>query len=210
MKQKPSNFWSESDKVELIKNLSVVIKGQATYGQVSISDSYEFFKHKLEKKYSVDQIIRALDLYTDRNRGIPVPADINNILDPEKPKITQSEYVNAKKWQEQNQNYSAYTPEAILIKSFEKQQEEDRAPLHLQPIHPSITARMQEEKQAINPPAPEQKTDEDTPIMWDDLDEEHRQKIRDKVINFSPKARESYLRSYGAPSDEIENQKGKP
>lgn len=59
------------------------------------------------------------------------------------------------------------------------------------------------------PPAKEQKTDEDTPIMWDDLDEEQRQKIRDKIINWSLKARESYLRSYGAPDDEIENQKGK-
>ena len=52
-------------------------------------------------------------------------ADIEAILNPPSPKITTAEYVNAKKWQELN-GYSAYTPEAILIRDYDAQQAEDR------------------------------------------------------------------------------------
>ena len=71
-------------------------------------------------------------------------ADVQKILTPEIPKITSAEYVNAKKWQEVN-GYSAYTPEAILIKEYEAQQAEDRAPLHDTPMHQQLADRLRKE-----------------------------------------------------------------
>jgi hypothetical protein len=81
----------------LIKAISVISKEQKAYGkQIDVDGIYSYMQRKLEKLYSVAQIINAIDVYTDRNDDIPTPSDIINIITPVK-KINQSEYIEALK-----------------------------------------------------------------------------------------------------------------
>lgn len=119
---KPRNYWIKSDQERLIKVLSVIINGQKAYGkEYSISDTYAYFKMKLEHRYSVDHIIFALNEYTDRKNDIPSPADIINILDPEPPRISEAQYIAAQKWQERN-GYPIFSDAKDTIQLYEKQE----------------------------------------------------------------------------------------
>jgi len=81
---------------------------------------------KFAKRFSVDQIIYAMHAYTDKHDDFPTPSNLVSILEPEKPKITQAEFIAAQKRQERNNDWSQYTPEAILIKDYHKQNDEKR------------------------------------------------------------------------------------
>lgn len=78
---------------------------------------------KLARRFTVEQILYAVDKYTDVNDDFPTPANIINILNPKKPEITQAEYIAATAWQKQNNNYSPYTQEGMIISEYKKQRE---------------------------------------------------------------------------------------
>ena len=71
------------------------------------------------------QILWAVDKYTDRNRDVPVPADIIKILNPESPRITQAEYVDALKKHEKN-GYPKYSVEEQIINDYNEQNNAER------------------------------------------------------------------------------------
>lgn len=105
-----------------MKALTVIIKGQNNYGKTyNIEELFLYFKMKLEKRYTVEQVIYALDIYTDENNSIPAPADIHTILNPRPPEITTSEYVQAQRWQERN-GYPMFSAARETIEKYEKQQ----------------------------------------------------------------------------------------
>lgn len=85
----------------------------------------KLWRLKLESRYSIAQVLWALDKYTDRKSDVPVPADIIQILNPESPKITQAEYVNALKVQEKN-NHDRFSVEAQIIEDYNKQNNRER------------------------------------------------------------------------------------
>lgn len=76
---------------------------------------------KFAGRYAVEQILYALDQYTDKHSDFPAPADLIAILEPEEPKITEAQYIEAQKWQKRNNNYSKYTDAAETIAAYRDQ-----------------------------------------------------------------------------------------
>jgi hypothetical protein len=115
-------LWTASEKAELAKVLTVICNGQKAYGkEVILADVYAYFEMKLQGRHSVSQVIYAIGKYTDSKNDIPAPSDVLNILNPKPPEITQTEYLSAKKWQEQN-GYPLFSDALDTIEAFEKQE----------------------------------------------------------------------------------------
>lgn len=72
----------------------------------------------------MQQVIYALDKFTDENNSIPAPADINAILNPRPPKISTAEYVQAQRWQERN-GYPMFSEARSTIEAYEEQRREE-------------------------------------------------------------------------------------
>lgn len=84
---KRTTFWSALDQENLVKTLGIIILGQKSFGeQRNIEDVFNYYRFKLERRFSVGQIISAIDEYTDKKTDVPAPADIIEILESEKPK----------------------------------------------------------------------------------------------------------------------------
>ena len=131
-KENQKNCWQASDKEKLTKVLAIIINGQKTYGKdYSIIDTFAYFQFKLESKYSVEQVIYALDSYTDTKNDIPNPADIISILSPVKPRIRESEYIQACKTQERN-GFPMYSYESVLIKEYKEQTSQDQEDFYIE------------------------------------------------------------------------------
>lgn len=87
----PTICWNKSDQENITKALAVICKGQNPYGkEINIKDLFEYFKYKLDGRYTVDQVLYALGKYTDKFDDIPRPSGIIKILEPAK--ITYAEY----------------------------------------------------------------------------------------------------------------------
>ncbi len=84
-----------------------------------------YYRMKLEGKYSMAQIIHGLDKYTDKHNDIPAAADIINMLEPEKPRITTAQYIRACDAQKRN-GYPAYSYESVLISNYENQASDEQ------------------------------------------------------------------------------------
>lgn len=81
----------------------MICEGQKAYGKVvQLSPLFEYFRLKLESRFSVSQVVYALEKYTDEKNDIPTPADIIKFLNPEKPRVSEAEFVAAQKWQDQH------------------------------------------------------------------------------------------------------------
>lgn len=126
-----TNSWSGSDLESLTNILTVLVKGQNAYGkQHNLGDLLAYMRFKLERKYTAEQVLYAIDQYTNRHDDIPTPADINNILDPEKPRITDAEFVEAQKWQDAN-GYPRFSAAFETIQEYKKQNSEARSDVRL-------------------------------------------------------------------------------
>ena len=137
--------WTEEDIVRLSKALTFTYKNQNNYKEkLDLADRIIGWKFLLEEDFTMEQVLGAMKQFMKANTDMVLPAHVNNILAPEQPKITAGEYYQAQKWQERN-NYPSYSLEAVLIRGYEAQQSEDRAPLHDTPIHPSITQSMKKQ-----------------------------------------------------------------
>ena len=130
--EKQKNYWTKSEAEKIIQILSVLINGQKTYGkEYSVKDTFAYYRLKLESKFSADQVIYGMDKYTDTKNDIPAPSDIINILNPEAPRITEAQYVNACKAQERN-GFPAFTAESVIIEDYRKQNSEDQEDFKIQ------------------------------------------------------------------------------
>ena len=127
LNSKQKRSWTNSEKASLTKALAVIIKGQNAYGKsYNLQDTIDYLKYKLEKHFTVNQVVFALDKYTDDHDDIPTPSAIKKILSPTKLVITQTEYIAAKEWQKTNNRYDEFTDAYDVIKSFHNQEHEKR------------------------------------------------------------------------------------
>lgn len=119
--------WTNEEKQEMVKVFTVLATIQKSYGnEINTRETLQAWQYVLSD-YTASQVIEAMLAWMKKDNSMPTPADLIKIIAPPSPKITTAEYVNAKKWQELNY-YSAYTPEAKLIREYEAQQAEDRTP----------------------------------------------------------------------------------
>jgi len=117
--------WTQEEKDQLVMYLTLAMKGQKTYSKEELTDKLAWYKMKLEGRYTMAQIIYAMDIFTDSNNQVPVPSDIINILNPVKPKITQTEYITAKEnWA--REGYKSHCYYLGVMREFEAQEGEQR------------------------------------------------------------------------------------
>lgn len=141
--------WKNTEIQNLIKNMAVYFSDLDDYGKgVDLNAILEKYKLYLQGKFTVEQVIYSLHVHCERKRIIPKVPDLLDILDPVKPKITQSEYISALDYQKRN-NYPIYSAEAILIREYTAQQDEDRGAKNDGPVHPQLAARAEAEIERI-------------------------------------------------------------
>ena len=119
---RPSNCWTSEEQDELIRALGFICNEQKAFGKdVDIKVTYEYWKHKLDGRFSMQQVLYALDKFTDTKTDLPQPADIIQTLDPPKPRITEAQFVQACKAQERN-GYPIMSYEKDIIEEYHRQQ----------------------------------------------------------------------------------------
>lgn len=69
----------------------------------------------------MDQVLYGIRMFCKKKRIMPAPADVTEMLNPEKPKITHSAYIAALDWQKRNNRYDQYTDAYEVVKRYEKQ-----------------------------------------------------------------------------------------
>ena len=116
---KLNDCWTESDQAAIIKTLTVMINGQKAFGKtVSLTDTYEYYKMKLDGRFPADRVIAALEFYTDTRNDVPAPADLITLMTPNVPRISTAEFIHAKE-QHALENYPAYGYWGQIIKQYE-------------------------------------------------------------------------------------------
>ena len=105
-----------------MKVLTVLINGQKPYGkEYSVSDTFLYYKMKLDGKYTAEQIMKAVDIYTDKKNDVPAPADIIQILNPPEKQITYAEFKHALE-QHAAEGYPMFGYFGGVINDYQKQQ----------------------------------------------------------------------------------------
>jgi len=88
--------WNDNQKALLAEKLTFAASMQKVYGQkVNIIMLVEGFSWVLGSKYTVAQVIDALQVYMQNNEDLPTPAAIADIINPPAPKVTYAEYSHA-------------------------------------------------------------------------------------------------------------------
>jgi hypothetical protein len=124
---KQAPCWKNSEISTLIKAMTVYFCDLDTFGKkIDVEILLEKYRIYLESKYTVEQVIYAIHKHCEREGNVPKVGDINAILNPEKPKITQAEYIAAKEWQKRNNRYDEWTDAYDTIKAYEDQEKTER------------------------------------------------------------------------------------
>lgn len=133
--------WGNQGIDEIAKVLAIIINGQKAYGRAySLKDTLAYFRLKLEQRFTADQVIAALGVYTDTHNDIPAPSDLIAILAPPPKRITEAEFVAAQKWQERN-GFPVYSEALDIINDYHAQENEARKPAPI--TDPKILAVVQ-------------------------------------------------------------------
>ena len=80
LQAKPKTYWQKSEQENLIKLLTIYIEGAAYNTNVSVKNVFLLFQHKLEGRYTVEQVMKALDIYTDQSDSVPHPSHVIQII----------------------------------------------------------------------------------------------------------------------------------
>jgi hypothetical protein len=105
--------------------LSITVDGQKAYGkEINLQSILNYFRLKLEGKFNVEQVIHALDVYTDEHNDIPSPADVIKILSPKEHRVTATEYAYALEAQRRN-GYPMFSADQVVIAKYKEQRQND-------------------------------------------------------------------------------------
>lgn len=125
--------WTTEERQALAAVAFPLIEMQKAYGrEMDAKLVMQGWEIKFSGRYSVQQIIYAIDVYSDKKDDFPSPANLIAILEPEEPRITETEFVEAQKWRERNQNWSEFTDAATVIKKYKEQQKQVREDYEIQ------------------------------------------------------------------------------
>lgn len=92
-------MWTSDDKKKLLTLLEQVCKQQHAYGKKDIDaiETLKFYQLILEQHMSVSMVIEGLGKFLSRNRDLPHPSDINNIMNPVPEPLSPARYTQAVK-----------------------------------------------------------------------------------------------------------------
>lgn len=124
--EKPQSLWNSSQINDILKVLGIISLGQKNYGKdVNVKDLFNYFRLKLDGRFTAESVIGAIEKYTDRHNDIPAPSDVINILCPEQPKISYAEYKLAiEQWKANGYKSNCHYKQTM--NEYEKQGQEDR------------------------------------------------------------------------------------
>lgn len=106
--------------------LTTIYDNLSSYGQpLNLKSRLGLWKMTLEDDYPMTQVLAALKQHCKASNTMPAPADIVALLTPQTPKITQAEFIHAKK-QWELEGYPKYSYYAMVVKDYEKQEGEER------------------------------------------------------------------------------------
>ena len=89
-------MWTSEEKSQLLDVLQTVAEMQHSYGkQVDPEKMLKGYQLILENKLSANIVIEGIGKFLERNRDLPSPSDINNIVNPEPEKLSNARYVQA-------------------------------------------------------------------------------------------------------------------
>lgn len=112
--------WSQVDRKKIASSVYPLIEMQKAYGrQLDLELIMKGWQAVLSD-YSADHVCYALKVYMKKSSDFPAPADLIKILEPEEPKITESQYVQACKQQERN-GWLRFSYEQGIIDDYRKQ-----------------------------------------------------------------------------------------
>ena len=121
-----STGWTVEDKKMIATMILPLAEMQKAYGRIlDVKLVMSGWEMALSGLYTADQICYALKEYVLKKSDFPTPADINNILNPPKPRITEAEFVRAQKWQENN-GYPIFSEALDVIKGYKEQEQGKR------------------------------------------------------------------------------------
>lgn len=83
------------------------------------------WKFVLDGRYSMETVLSALKKYMTEKSDMPVPADIEVILNPPMPRITTAEFIHAKE-QHKLEGYPSHGYYGGIIRQYEKENAEER------------------------------------------------------------------------------------
>lgn len=118
--------WTKEQEAELAKSLTFAYKMQNTYKEpLDLEDRVAGWKFVLEEDYTMELVLYGLKKFLKKSDDMPVPSNIDNILNPEEPKVTQAAYIQACKDQERN-GFKAFSAESMIITDYEKQNSDEK------------------------------------------------------------------------------------
>lgn len=101
-------------------------KTQNTFKEpLEIEDRVAGWKFVLQGKYTMAQVLHGLRLFMEINPSMPVPANVNAILNPAKPRISEAAFVEAQKWQERN-GFPMFSDALDVIEAYRVQEADAR------------------------------------------------------------------------------------
>lgn len=128
-------LWSASELENLAKALTVIGNGQKAFGRmINVTDLFNFYRLKLEGRFSMASVMAALHQYTDRKNDIPAPADLINIISPPPKKVTTAEYIAAREAMKISGYHNPHSAEAYTIREYEAQRDADEGVVKSEPL----------------------------------------------------------------------------
>ena len=120
------NQWSVDEKKALAAVTFPLIEMQKAYGrQMNAKIVMQGWEIKFAGRFTIEQLLFALDKYTDEHDDFPSPSNLIAILDPKEPEVTTAQYIAAQDWQKRN-NYPSFSDAKDIIERYERQQYEKR------------------------------------------------------------------------------------
>lgn len=119
--------WTPEDKQEIVKVFAVLATIQKNYGrQIEMRETLQAWECVIGD-IPANQVVAAMQAYMRKSSDMPTPADLIALITPPKAKISQTEFIHAKdQWAKEG--FPSYSYYAMVVKNFEKQEEQDRDP----------------------------------------------------------------------------------
>lgn len=120
--------WTADDRKKIASIVFPLLEIQKAYGRVLnaklVMQGWEII---LAEKYSAEQIVYALKQYALKyGDDFPTPKNLNEILDPSQPRITEAAFVEAQKYQERN-GWPMFSDAQETIDAYRAQEKEKQS-----------------------------------------------------------------------------------
>jgi len=188
------NLWSPEEEKKLSQALTFCwINATEKFGnELDLSMRVSGFKFVLGADFTIDEILSAFQIFMKKSSRMIAPADVQAILSPEKPKITQAEFIHAKE-QWRLEGYPSHSFYAGIVKGYESEQSDSRTPEPKAQVPlGQLVSRVK--KQIETPEKPEENLK-----TWDEMDNAEKDFVLSCARGLPPSSREIYLKSVGAP-----------